>query len=122
MKNRAVLFVVATVLSLELAMSATSAGEAPDGVKSLVAGNTDFSGMDGNTNRLYVSDVLHQAFVDVNEEGTEAAAATDTALCECISELPSVFRADHPFLFLIQENRSGTILFMGRVTDPTKLL
>ncbi|MCU0858628.1 MAG: hypothetical protein MUC65_09535, partial [Pontiellaceae bacterium] len=83
----------------------------------------DFSGMDGNINGLYVSKVLHQAFVDVNEEGTEAAAAT-AVIMDFMGRPPPppVFRADHPFLFLIQENRSGSILFMGRVTDPTKSL
>ena len=75
--------------------------------------------MDGHADWLYISDVLHKAFVDVNEEGTEAAAATGVmmrSLAIAVPVPPPVFRADHPFLFLIQENRTGSILFMGRIT------
>ena len=77
----------------------------------------DFSGMGGSKD-LDISKVIHKAFVDVNEEGTEAAAATHVVLAR---EGPPVrpVRADHPFLFLIRDNASGSILFMGRVTDPT---
>jgi serpin B len=83
----------------------------------------DFSGMDG-TKDLYIGEVIHQAFVEVNEEGTEAAAATAVIMVGSVSmeqetpEIP-VFRADHPFIFLIQEKASGNILFMGRVVNPT---
>jgi serpin B len=77
----------------------------------------DFSGMDG-TKKLYIGFVIHQGFVEVNEKGTEAAAATAVGMVEtCVS--PS-FYADHPFIFLIQDNESGNILFMGRVTDPSQ--
>ena len=79
----------------------------------------DFSGMDG-THMLYISKVIHQAFVEVNEEGTEAAAATGIVMT--IGAAPSqykIFRADHPFIFIIQEKSTGSILFMGRVVDPT---
>jgi serpin B len=74
---------------------------------------------DGN---LFISDVIHQAFVVVDEHGTEAAAATTVqalgaALCN-EPEKPPVFRADHPFLFAITAKKTGTILFLGRVTDP----
>jgi serpin B len=78
----------------------------------------DFSGMDGKQD-LYISAVVHKAYVDVNEEGTEAAAATGvgvTAMAAPIRQLE--FKADHPFLFLIRDNQSGCILFIGRVTDP----
>jgi serpin B len=69
---------------------------------------------------LFISDVLHQAFVDVTEEGTEAAAATIMAMTlGSMPEPPIVFRADHPFLFVIRENSTGSILFMGRVQNPT---
>lgn len=80
----------------------------------------DFSGMDG-TRGLYLSAVLHKAFVEVTEEGTEAAGATGVAVgvTSVVESLP-VFRADHPFLFLIRHNPSGSILFIGRVLDPTK--
>lgn len=79
----------------------------------------DFSGMDGKPHYLYIGAVLHQAFVEVNEEGTDAAAATAVGPRYAgVSNPPPVFRADHPFLFLIQEKRTGSILFMGRVTNP----
>jgi serpin B len=80
----------------------------------------DLSGMDGTQN-LFVSSVVHKAFVDVNEEGTEAAAATGVIINLKTSlegdETPT-FRADHPFIFAILDNDTGTILFMGRVVDP----
>jgi serpin B len=82
----------------------------------------DFSGMTGDRT-LYMSAVLHKAYVDVNEEGTEAAAATGVIMRPTAVRLPqrqpAVFRADHPFLFVIQDNRNGAILFLGRVADPT---
>jgi len=80
----------------------------------------DFSGMDGG-DELYISAVVHKAFVEVNEEGTEAAAATGVALAGRAMPVqrPPVFRADRPFVFLIRDTRSGSILFMGRVTDPS---
>jgi serpin B len=81
----------------------------------------NFSGMDGTTN-LYITAVIHQAFVDVNETGTEAAAATVVieAMGAAINAPPKpVFRADHPFIFIIQQRDTGNILFMGRVSDPT---
>jgi serpin B len=80
----------------------------------------DLSGMDGTKN-LYISEVVHKAFVDVNEEGTEAAAATGVVVnMKAVSpaeEVP-VFLADHPFVFLIQDDETGNILFMGRVVNP----
>ena len=68
---------------------------------------------------LFISAVIHKAFVDVNEEGTEAAAATAvvTGRPAPITE-PPVFRADHPFLFMIRDDRNGAILFVGRITNP----
>ena len=81
--------------------------------------DADFSGMDG-TQHLFVSDIVHKAFVDVNEEGTEAAAATGVVM-DIKSARPDavpVFRADHPFVFLITEKESGAVLFMGRVVNP----
>ena len=81
----------------------------------------NFSGMDGQLNWLYIGLVLHKAFVEVNEEGTEAAAATAVVMkARAMPVPPPVFRADHPFLFLIQEEETGAILFLGRVVDPTK--
>lgn len=75
----------------------------------------DFSGMDGTTN-LFIDDVIHKAFVEVNEAGTEAAAATAVGMR--VTSMPSQFVVNRPFIFLIRENSTGTILFIGRVTDP----
>ena len=92
------------------------------GMKDAFTPKADFSGMDGKKD-LYISAVVHKAFVDVNEEGTEAAAATGVAVNMKSVQLPQepvVFRADHPFLFVIRDNRTGSILFLGRVADPTR--
>ena len=81
----------------------------------------DFSGMNGSRDearRLYIQAVIHKAFVDVNEEGTEAAAATAVVAAESVRPAPPVFRADHPFFFLIRDNRTGSLLFLGRVMNP----
>jgi serpin B len=90
------------------------------GVKdAFVYGPADFSGMN-NSRELYISKVIHQAYVDVDEKGTEAAAATAVTFMAGAAPPPlPVFRADHPFLFFIRENTTGSILFMGRVADPT---
>jgi serpin B len=79
----------------------------------------DFSGMTGGRD-LFISAVIHKAYVEVNEEGTEAAAATGVTM-RLTSVGPSqtpIFRADHPFLFLIRDCKSGSILFIGRVMHP----
>ena len=85
-----------------------------------VFGKANFAGMDGRSNWLFIGGVIHQAFVEVNEQGTEAAAATTVGTLGGAPAPPPIFRADRPFLFLIQENKTGSILFIGRVTDPTK--
>ena len=77
--------------------------------------DADFSGMDG-TKSLFISDILHKAFVEVNEEGTEAAAAT--AVIVTTSAITNTFNADHPFVFLIQHEETGAILFMGKIMSP----
>ena len=79
----------------------------------------DFSGMDG-TEMLYIDKVIHQAYVKVDEKGTEAAAATAIMVGFGSAGPRNVFRADHPFIFIIQERETGNILFLGRVVDPTK--
>jgi len=84
----------------------------------------NFSGIAGSR-KLFLSEVIHKAFINVDEEGTEAAAATAVfgvlgAIFGGPEEPPIPFTVDHPFIFLIRDNRSGSILFMGRVTDPTK--
>jgi serpin B len=90
--------------------------------QAFLEGGADFSGMTGNRD-LWISAAIHKAYIDVNEEGTEAAAATGIVMRSMAmtrEEPPIVFRADHPFVFLIRDNLSGSILFMGRVADPTK--
>jgi len=78
----------------------------------------DFSGMVGIKN-LYLSDVIHKAFVEVNEEGTEAAAATGAVVSVTSIEPSSpIFKADHPFMFFICDNDSQSILFLGRIINP----
>ena len=79
----------------------------------------DFSGMTGAPD-LFISAVIHQAYVDVNEEGTEAAAATAVTM-KLTSIGPTrtpAFRADHPFIFMIRDKTSGSILFLGRIMNP----
>ena len=87
----------------------------------------DFSAMTTSTNpddRLYISKVLHKAFVEVNEKGTEAAAVTAVMMAGTTSMPATVpftptFQADRPFLFLIRDRVTGSLLFLGRVTNPT---
>ena len=82
--------------------------------------NADFSGMTGKKD-LSISNVIHKAFVDVNEEGTEAAAATGVVMTRAMAGPPTpppVFTADHPFFFVIRDNKSGAFLFMGRLMAP----
>ncbi len=90
------------------------------GMASAFKPGADFSGMTP-AEKLWISEVVHQALVDVNEEGTEAAAATTVVVTRSVNESHApVFRVDHPFLFLIRERQTGSILFLGRVVDPTK--
>jgi serpin B len=79
----------------------------------------DFTGM-SDSPELYIGDVIHKAFVDVYEEGTEAAAATAVMMLGTAMPPaePKVFQADHPFMFLIRDRQTGAIVFMGRVADP----
>jgi serpin B len=80
----------------------------------------DFTGMHTSDEYLFISHVLHKAFVEVNEEGTEAAAATAVVVAadSAIDRKTVVFRADRPFVFVIRDNRTGTALFMGRYSGP----
>ncbi len=76
----------------------------------------DFSGMDGRRD-LSIQAVVHKGFVDVNEEGTEAAAATGVGVG--VTSLPQTLRIDHPFVIVIRDNVTGSFLFMGRIADPS---
>jgi serpin B len=83
--------------------------------------SADFSGMT-TAERIFISDVIHKAFVAVDEEGTTAAAATAVMMAGSAMPVPKpdpkVFKADHPFLFCIRHNPTGKILFMGRFSTP----
>jgi serpin B len=95
------------------------------GMPQAFSGAADFSGMTGKP-EFQIAAAIHKAFVDVNEEGTEAAAATSTVMMATAMRAPMpepppvVFRADHPFLFMIRDTQTGGILFLGRVEDPRK--
>jgi serpin B len=109
-----------TTTGLQLSETLKSMGM----VSAFDATTADFSMMTGGRD-LFISAVIHKAFVDVNEEGTEAAAATDVAMTLSAAPFrdrkkPPVFRADHPFIFLIRDDRTGVILFLGRMIDPSK--
>ena len=88
------------------------------GMKDAFTMAADFSGMEPKK-ELYISAIVHKAFVDVNEEGTEAAAATAVVMTlKSAPARPLVFKADHPFVFVIREDKTGSVLFMGRVANP----
>jgi len=79
----------------------------------------DFSGMTGNP-ELFISDVVHKAFVAVDEAGTEAAAATAVIMkLTAVPEPPVEVTIDRPFIFLIRDIETGAILFVGRVMNPS---
>lgn len=84
------------------------------------AGRADLSGMSGSKN-LFLSEVVHKTFVEVNEEGTEAAAATAGMVMMCMFR-EEEFNADHPFLFFIRDNNTMITLFAGRYSSPWKWL
>ena len=93
-----------------------------------VPGGAEFPGMSAGTDpseQLFIGAVLHKAWVEVTEKGTEAAAATAIAMSAGAAARPQemvpfnpVFHADHPFLFLIRDTRSGVVLFVGRMANP----
>ena len=90
------------------------------GMPAAFTDKADFSGIDPKGG-LAISEVFHKAFVDVSEQGTEAAAATGIAVHATAMRMPEqaiVFRADHPFLFLIRDARTGVVLFIGRLMNP----
>jgi serpin B len=84
------------------------------------SGRADFSGM--SDQKLFLSAVLHRAKIETNEEGSEAAAATAAVMSLGLAnggKPPVVFRADHPFIFLIRDRHTGAVLFLGRIVDPS---
>lgn len=98
-------------VSLEEALAAM-------GMPAAFGAGADFSGMTGSPD-LFIDDVVHKAFVAVDEEGTEAAAATAVVMAESAPLSPAEFTVDRPFIFLIRDRETGTILFIGRVMDPS---
>lgn len=91
------------------------------GMPQAFSGSADFSGMTGKP-EFTISAAIHKAFIEVNEQGTEAAAATSTVMMATAMRVqeppPIIFRADHPFLFLIRDTGTGEILFLGRLENP----
>ena len=84
------------------------------GIRDVFGANADLSGI--SDSGLFIDKAVHRALVDVNEEGTEAAAATGAVM---FTSGPTEFRVDRPFVFVIRDMETGQILFMGRVSDPT---
>jgi serpin B len=85
-----------------------------------VRGSADFSGMDG-TRDLFISTVVHKAFIDVAENGTEAAAATGVVFKDGgIFMVDLTVSAERPFLYFLRDEPTGAIVFMGRVLDPSQ--
>ena len=88
------------------------------GMPDAFGGGADFSGMTGSRD-LWISEIVHKAFVSVDEEGTEAAAATAVAAIESgPGKAPIPVTVDRPFIFLIRDTGTGTVLFLGRVANP----
>ena len=88
------------------------------GMPTAFSGAADFSGMTGSPD-LFIDEVIHKAFVSVDEAGTEAAAATAVIMkLTATPEEPVNVAIDHPFIFLIRDIETGTILFVGRIMNP----
>ncbi|XP_059118308.1 leukocyte elastase inhibitor [Peromyscus eremicus] len=88
------------------------------GVQDLFSsGKADLSGMSGSRD-LFISKIIHKSFVEVNEEGTEAAAATGGIAMFCMLLPEEEFTVDHPFIFFIRHNPTANVLFLGRVCSP----
>jgi len=82
-------------------------------------GNADFSGITGSRD-LWIADVIHKAFISLDEEGTEAAAATAVVMPRLsIPEEPVGFNVDRPFIFLVRDIETEAILFVGRILNPS---
>jgi len=93
------------------------------GMERAFSRDADLSGMTGEKD-LFISEIIHKAFIEVTEAGTEAAAATAAviALKSALEEGPAVFRADHPFLYFLRDEATGSIIFAGRLARPSEIL
>ncbi|MCD6478182.1 MAG: hypothetical protein J7K87_04225, partial [Candidatus Aenigmarchaeota archaeon] len=90
------------------------------GMPTAFSGSADFSGIDGRKD-LFIDQVIHQSYIKVDEKGTEAAAATAVGMkLTAVPQHENIFNANHPFIFIIQDRKTGNILFMGRVVNPNK--
>jgi serpin B len=93
------------------------------GMPTAFAQTADFSGMTTGGAALHISQVVHKAYLDVDEKGTEAAAATGVVMMRetaaRLEDEPKLFRADRPFVLVIRHRVSGAVLFLGRVADPS---
>ncbi|MBN1629390.1 MAG: serpin family protein, partial [Thermoleophilia bacterium] len=90
------------------------------GMRTAFGEGVDFSGITSQT-QLFISSVIHEAFIAVDEEGTEAAAATAVVL-DATAAMPTdivTLQIDRPFMFALRDRETGAVLFLGRVTDPT---
>ena len=87
------------------------------GMSVAFSAKADFTGI-SSKGGLAIEDVIHKSFVSVNEAGTEAAAATAVIVGDTSAPEPATMTVDHPFLFLIRDNATGAILFVGRVENP----
>mgnify|MGYP006283657789 CR=1 FL=1 len=87
------------------------------GMNRAFGGKADFSGMTGKKD-LYISSVVHQSFVEVDEKGTEAAAATGVVMRKTSVVRKKEFKADHPFIFMIRDDKTDTLLFLGKLGNP----
>jgi serpin B len=90
------------------------------GLTAMFSEKADFSGIDG-TKQLYISEVIHKAFLEVNEKGSEAAAATGVVMMLRMAPMNLEFRADRPFFCLIRDNSTNSILFLGKIVRPTPI-
>jgi serpin B len=104
---------------IETATSLVTLLEALGMTSAFTPGTADFSGMDG-THNLYISDVFHDAFINVAEKGTEAAAATGVVMKDASIFIGLAVDATRPFIYFLYDQPTGAILFMGRVQDPSQ--
>ena len=104
---------------IETATSLVTLLEALGMTSAFTPGSADFSGMDG-THNLYISDVFHDAFINVAEKGTEAAAATGVVMKDASIFIGLAVDATRPFIYFLYDQPTGAILFMGRVQDPSQ--
>jgi serpin B len=106
-------FKIETATSLKVLLQALGMTSA------FIPGTADFSGMDG-THNLNISDVFHDAFINVAEKGTEAAAATAVGMAGAAAPMGLAVDATRPFIYFLYDQPTGAILFMGRVQDPSQ--